>query len=247
MNPLDVTSALMDGPGVEVGTCAKCGSRSVGLCAPLNAAALDEMAGDSHLRTLQRRSSIFDQGEPATSVFTLTTGIARLTRSLADGRHAVIGFRYAGDLVGYTPLAEYPHGADMLTEGTVCRMERGRLEGMFRKYPLLERRLIDLCHVELASTQEHLVALGRFRAEDRVAAFLISLAEAQERRGNPGPVFAMPATRGDVGDFLGLSVETVSRTISRFQRQGWIKLPGRAAVELTQRSKLMALATGDET
>jgi CRP/FNR family transcriptional regulator len=245
MHPLDAARALMDGLGTESDVCTKCGSRSIGLCAPLDAAALDDMSGESERLTFDQRDTIFRQGDRAGHVYTLTEGMARLTRVLPDGRQAVIGFRFAGDILGFTPEEEHAFGAEMLTRGTVCRLDRRRLETLFRRYPVMERRFLELCARELAASQDHIMALARFSAEERVAAFLVSLAEAQERRGHVGPVFSLPATRADIGEFLGLTLETVSRAVSAFRKRGWIRLHGHAGIELTDRPALTGLAAGE--
>ena len=245
MNPLDVTRSMMDGLGADGDTCVKCGSRSLGLCAPLDAATLDDMATDSERVSLEARTPIFHQGDAARYVYTLTEGTARLMRVLPDGRQAAIGFRFSGDILGFTPSEEHAFGAEMLTDGMVCRMERRKLEQLFRRYPLLERRFLDLCSRELAQSQEHIMALGRFTAEERVAAFLLSLVDAQRRRGHKGPVFDLPATRADIGEFLGLTLETVSRAISVFRRRNLICLHGHSGIELLNEGALIALGTGE--
>jgi CRP/FNR family transcriptional regulator, anaerobic regulatory protein len=245
MNPLDVTRSMMDGLGAEGDVCMKCGSRSLGLCAPLDAAALDDMATDSERVSLEARAPIFHQGDAARYVYTLTEGTARLMRVLPDGRQAAIGFRFSGDILGFTPSEEHAFGAEMLTDGMICRMERRRLEQLFRRYPLLERRFLDLCSRELAQSQEHIMALGRFTAEERVAAFLLSLVDAQRRRGHKGPVFDLPATRADIGEFLGLTLETVSRAISVFRRRNLICLHGHSGIEILNEGALTALGTGE--
>jgi len=245
MHPLDTTRAFMDGVGAETNFCMKCGSRSIGLCAPLDAAALDDMSGESERVAVEPRDTVFHQGDTARYVYTLTEGMARMTRVLPDGRQAVIGFRFAGDIIGFTPAPEHAFGAEMLTRGTVCRVDRRRLEQLFRRYPVLERRFLDLCVKELADSQDHILALGRFNAEERVAAFLVSLVEAQERRRHAGPVFDLPATRADIGEFLGLTLETVSRAISAFRKRGWIRLHGHSGLELMDRAALVSLGSGE--
>ncbi len=245
MNPLAMTRALMDARVSDHSVCAKCGSRSIGLCAPLDTTALEDMANESERVALEPRDIVFHQGDPARFVYTLTGGMARLTRVLPDGRQAVIGFRFPGDLLGFTPEKDHAFGAEMLTRGTICRMDRRRLEQMFRRYPVMERRFLDLCLRELAACQDHVLALGRFSAEERVAGFLVSLAEAQEHRGHAGPVFDLPATRADIGEFLGLTLETVSRAISSFRKRGWIRLHGHSGIELMDREALVGLGTGD--
>jgi CRP-like cAMP-binding protein len=97
----------------------------------------------------------------------------------------------------------------------------------------------------LAQSQEHIMALGRFTAEERVAAFLLSLVEAQRRRGHRGPVFDLPATRADIGEFLGLTLETVSRAISSFRRRNLIRLHGQSGIEILNEDALTALGTGE--
>jgi CRP-like cAMP-binding protein len=97
----------------------------------------------------------------------------------------------------------------------------------------------------LAQSQEHIMALGRFTAEERVAAFLLSLVDAQRRRGHRGPVFDLPATRADIGEFLGLTLETVSRAISSFRRRNLIRLHGQSGIEILNEDALTALGTGE--
>jgi CRP/FNR family transcriptional regulator len=245
MTPLDAARARMDGLVTEAEVCRTCGSRSFGLCAPLDAAVLDDMSGETERVALAPRAALFRQGDPATHVYTLTDGAARLTRVLPDGRQAAIGFRFSGDIMGFTPGAEHAFSAETLIGATVCRLGRRRLDALFRRYPVLERRFLELCTRELAATQDHVLALGRFTAEERVAAFLISLVEQQERRGRQGSVFDLPVTRADIGEFLGLTLETVSRSVSAFRKRGWIRLHGHSGVELTNRAALAALAAGE--
>ncbi len=245
MTPLDFTRALFDASPADGQVCMKCGSRSLGLCAPLNAEGLHDMAGETERFGMEPREVLFHQGDPSRYVYTLTSGTARLVRVLADGRQAAIGFRFAGDMLGYVAGDEYIFGAEALTEITVCRMERKRLEEMLRRYPVMARRFRELAAQELSASQDHIMALGRFTAEERVAAFLLVLIEAQERRGRHGPVFELPATRADIGEFLGVRLETVSRAISSFRKRGWLRLHGSSGIELMHRAKLVDLATGD--
>lgn len=244
MAALNAARPLMDAACARPDSCGRCEARRVGLCAPLERAALDDFAAAGDCVAFAPREALFRQGDPARHVFILRDGTARLTRLLADGRQASVGLRFGGDVLGFTTEAEHALGAEALAETTACRVGRRELEELFRRHPALERHFLDLCARELAATQDHLVALGRFTAEERVAAFLNALAEAQERRGHRGPVFGLPATRADVGELLGLTLETVSRTVSAFRRRGWLRLHGAHGVELVDRRALAALATG---
>ncbi|HYF07062.1 MAG TPA: Crp/Fnr family transcriptional regulator, partial [Acetobacteraceae bacterium] len=149
MTPLDITRPLLESCSVEGQICLKCGSRSLGLCAPLEAEGLNDMQAETERFSIEPREALFHQGDPAR--YTVTTGTARLVKLLADGRQAAIGFRFAGDLLGYASGAEYAFGAEALTPLTACRMERKRLENMFQRYPVLERRFRELAAQELAA------------------------------------------------------------------------------------------------
>lgn len=246
MNPLDAARRMARDALGEGEICATCGSRVAGLCRPLDAASLDDVLAEAEQITLGPRDTLFSEGDRAAHVFTLVQGTAKLTRLLPDGREQVLGFRFAGDVLGYTGAEHYPFAAQLLTQGQVCRLERKRLDGLLRRYPALERRLLDLCVQELAATQEQLVTVGRRTAEARVAAFLLSLAEAGKRRHHAGVVLDMPMTRADIADFLGLTLETVSRTLTAFRRRGWVREPAHGRIELLRREQLLELTEGDQ-
>jgi CRP/FNR family transcriptional regulator len=228
----------------EGAVCETCGSRVTGLCRPLDAAGLDEMLSEAQQLTLPPRHLLFDEGDRAAHVFTLVQGTAKLSRLLPDGREQVLGFRFAGDVLGYTGEEKHVFAARLLTTAQVCRLERRRLDGLFSRYPALERRLLDLCVQELAATREQLVTVGRRTAEARVAAFLLSLTEAGRRRQQPGAVLDMPMTRSDIADFLGLTIETVSRTLTAFRRRGWLREPAQGRMELLRQDELLQLTEG---
>lgn len=244
MTALTAARPLLDAACSRPDACGTCEARRVGPCAPFAGGALADLAGAGARVRFEPREAIFRQGDPARHVFILNGGTARLTRLLPDGRQASVGLRFGGDVLGFTAEAEHAMGAEALTGAAACRIGRGELEGLFRRNPALERHFLELCARELAATQDHLVALGRFTAEERVAAFLVSFAEAQERRGRLGPVFDLPATRADIGELLGLTLETVSRAVSAFRRRGWLRAPGPHTVELLDRRALAVLASG---
>ncbi|MBE9605322.1 helix-turn-helix domain-containing protein [Acetobacteraceae bacterium H6797] len=243
MNPFDVVRhpPLVAGRTV----CETCGSRIAGMCKPLDAAVLDDVASDSEHTDLPARGTLFREGDPAKRVYTLIDGVAKLTRLLPDGKQQVVGFRFAGDLLGFTTRNTYPFDAEMLTPSRVCKLERPKLDELLKRHPLLERRFLDLCVQELGSTQEQLVAVGRLPADCRVATFLLLLDNAHRIRGLPLKTLAMPMTRADIADYLGLTLETVSRTFTAFRKRGLIREPGHGQVELLDHEGLQSLAEGD--
>ena len=244
MNPLDAARLPARETAGEIQPCTICGSRISGICQPLGVSALDEVMNESEELSLGTRASIFQEGQPARHVFTLVRGTAKLTRLLPDGREQVLGFRFAGDVIGFTGRETYPFAAELLTPARLCRLERGRFNLLMRRLPALERRFLDLCVRELAATQDQLVTVGRRPAEARLAAFLLQLAAASRLRLEVGTVLDMPMTRSDIADFLGLTLETVSRGFTAFRRRGWVREPSRSHVELLNPKALTELIEG---
>lgn len=225
--------------------CDACEAREQGFCALLPPDVLADVADAAQRMAFAPRAALFRQGEAATGIFILRNGTVRLMQLLPDGRQASVGFRFGGDLLGFSPQREHRHGAEALDSVSACRIGRSELDRLFRRHPILERTLLHLCACELAAAQDQLVALVRFTAEERVAAFLLSIVEARECRGHPGPIYELRATRADVGELLGLSLETVSRAVSGFRRRGWLRGPGPQTFELLDRDALTKLASGN--
>lgn len=244
VNPLD--AAHRQQPASRMAeACATCGSRVAGLCHRLDAAVLDDFAADSQRFHLPAKSNVFREGDPATRAYSLVEGVVKLSRLLADGKQQVVGFRFAGDVLGYGAGKTYPFDAELLTEGHLCRIERSRLDALMRLYPQLERRLLQLCLTELSNTQDQLVTVGRRSAESRVASFLLGLVEAHRLRGPLPEDLPMPMTRSDIGDFLGLTLETVSRSFAAFKRQKLIAEPGQHKLRILNADALHRLTDGE--
>lgn len=244
MNPLDATPKLArDVQTAE--PCATCGSRVAGLCHKLDASALDDIALDSQRFHLAAKSLIFREGDPAGRAYSIVEGVVKLSRLLPDGKQQVVGFRFAGDVLGYSAGKSYPFDAETLTSGHFCRIERSRLDALLKLYPQLERRMLDLCLRKLSNTQDQLVTVGRRSAEARVASFLLGLAEAYRQRGALPAELPMPMTRSDIGDFLGLTLETVSRSFASFKRQKLIAEPGQHRLRILDMDALLCLTEGE--
>jgi len=226
--------------------CERCGSRILGICAPLDATGLDEFAGVSARTRVATHSTLFRDGDIAGSVVMLMRGMAKVYRLMVDGRQQVLGFRFAGDIMGFTETPTYAYDAQMLTDGEVCRIPRLKFEEMLQRFPQMQRRFLAACTRELALTQDQLVTIGRRQADQRVAAFLLSLREAARRRGDEDDLLDMPMTRAEIGDLLGLALETVSRSFSALRRRCLVREPAQHKIELLDIAGLIQLANGDE-
>jgi CRP/FNR family transcriptional regulator len=225
--------------------CVQCAGSSRGLCHGLEDVDQSALSDASSLVRLPARGAVFREGDRANAVFTLVDGAAKLLRTLPDGRQQIIGFRFPGDLIGYTARDCYPCDAELVCDATVCRVDRGKLGAMSRGCPGISHRLLELCAEDLAAAQEQLAAMAQRSAEGRVAAFLLMLRDAARRNGATGIDLALPMTRADIGDYLGLTIESVSRVFAAFRRAGLLQEPSRGAVRLLDMPAVEALASGE--
>lgn len=244
MDPPNTAHLRVPAPRV-LGACLACGSRVGGLCQALDTSVLDDVSAASQRFHLEARRSLFRAGDPAGQIFFIVAGVVKLYRLLADGRQQVVGFRFPGDMLGYAAAGSHGFDAETLAPGHFCRIERRHLDALLRRHPHMERRMLDLCLRELSATQDHLVSVGRRPAEARVAEFLLGLHAAWMKRGAPPEALPMPMTRADIGDFLGLTLETVSRSFAGFKRRRLITEPAPQTVRLLDMAALARLAEGE--
>ena len=199
--------------------CAQCRVRALSLCAALEPSELNELDRLAQTLAIPAKETLFEQGEAAGHVYNVTSGAVRLYKLLPDGRRQVVGFALPGDFLGLSLSERNVFSADALTPTTACRFSREEYSAFLDAKPHLLRRLHSMASHELSLAQDQMVILGRRTAEERIAAFLIGLRNRWRRvNGNQVHVL-LPMTRQDIGDFLGLTVETVSRIMTRLARE----------------------------
>lgn len=182
------------------------------------------------LSFFQAGSEIYAQGEKAGSLYQVEFGAIRVYRLLADGRRQISAFHLAGEMFGFEPDATHHFFAEAINT-TGVRIFR------IPSSTDMSRQLLPLALKGMARAQEHLLVLGRQSAMERVAAFLIEMAE---RQGGLRQV-DLPMSRLDIGDYLGLTIETVSRVFTRLKEKGVIRLIGLRSVEILSRNALQAM------
>ncbi|MBU0724778.1 MAG: helix-turn-helix domain-containing protein [Alphaproteobacteria bacterium] len=222
--------------------CSHCESRAVSMCASLDEAGL---AALSHITTAvpyAAKTDFVSEGEPATYLFNVTSGTVKLYRLLADGRRQIVGFLSAGDFIGIAVDDCYLYSAETVTPVTVCRFPRVRFKALLENYPALEKRLFLMARHELVAAQDQILLLGRKTAKERIASFLMTV--KRHGTGTGDPVLVLPMSRSDIADYLGLTIETVSRTFTQFRQEGLIRLDGVSNVVLLQPDALAELAEG---
>jgi CRP/FNR family nitrogen fixation transcriptional regulator len=192
---------------------------------------------DGQRQTYGPGETIFDEGQPADRIYQLISGALRTCRILRDGRRQIEAFHFAGDVFGLESGQTYRAAAQTLGPAQVRVMPRPALEALAGQNGDVARRLLELTTDSLRRCQDHVLMLGRRTACERVAALLLDLAE----RTGAEALLDVPMTRQDMADYLGLTIETVSRTFTQFQHDGLIALPTTRKVLLRDRAALEAM------
>jgi CRP/FNR family transcriptional regulator len=218
--------------------------RRVATCAAVSPEELGQLSASGVVKKLRANEVLFLEGEPAACVFILKSGVLKRYKQLRDGRQQVTGFAFSGDLVGLCVRESHLVTAEAVTEATVCAVPRARMRGLITASPELEERLLTVVSHELTLAQDQLLLLGHRTAAERLACFLLLLSHRAAERGQPTNPLPLPMSRSDIGDYLGLTMETVSRGLTRLARDGVIRLMGPHLVELRRRDVLGAMSEG---
>lgn len=224
------------------GLCANCEARDVSFCAALGDCELKVLADLAVVSTVPAGELIFLEGDPALQVFNVTGGLIRAYKLTPDGRRQVTAFLFPGDFLGLNVEDRYVYSAEAIGETRVCRFDRPRLTRIFEQHRQLEHRFLGMMATELARAQDRMLLLGRKTAAEKLASFLLWL---EEREHEP-KVLHVPMSRADIADYLGLTLETVSRTFSRFAKEGLIRSDSPHRLELSDREALELLAEGND-
>ena len=188
--------------------------------------------------SLRREQPLFHEADAADFYFKVVSGAVRSCKLLADGRRHVGEFFLPGDFIGLDAESSYMFTAEAVTETTVVRYARRSVDVLAWQEPGIGRSLLRIvCH-GLSVAQRQMVLLGRKTAEERIASFLIGLAE---RNGTEDRV-SLPMTRSDIGDHLGLTMETVSRALTQLKKDGVIELTSSHELIIRDRDMLAGLA-----
>ena len=199
----------------------------------------------SPIRKLRAHEPLFGEGDRTGYLYEILEGVVCAYKLLPDGRRQVISFSYPGDLVGLGSSDTHAFGAETVSAAKIRCISDATVRRTIEQQPEFGRRLLDATGVELARIRNQLLTLGRRSAIERLASFLL---EAGERNGDPvegGLVVDLPMSRADIADFLGLTIETVSRNLTKLRISGVIDLPQPTKVVIPDISRLQDVAEGD--
>jgi len=203
--------------------CAQCAARPFSVCAAVPDADLGLLEALAETVDLARGDILFREDDPAVRVYNVVAGSMRLSKLTPDGRRQILGFAFAGDFLGLDRAAIHVCTAEALEPARICRFERRRFDALLAERRELESALLARAGEVLAATQAQVLRLGHKSALERLASFLLALPDFDPSRPAPAGRIPLPMSRSDIADYLGLTLETVSRSFSRLRRQGVIR------------------------
>lgn len=194
------------------------------------------------VRTFENREHIFREGDAATNVYVVEIGHVCIYKMLSDGRRQVIDFAYPGDLVGLGAMGEHASSAQATTRTRVRSIPMAALHQLSRTDARIGLKLYEAVSRELLAARELLFTVSQRNAMERVAGFLLAISRRNERNGEDPSEFVLPMTRSDIADFLGLTIETVSRTFTKLRVDGIIDVSQSILVSIVDHEALVRLA-----
>jgi len=229
--------------------CGDCPIRHRAVCAYCEPPQLERLDEIKSYRTYAPGETIAWAGETLSHVGSVVAGVATLSRTLADGRRQMVGLLLPSDFVGRPGRASTPYDVVATNSVTLCQFKRSAFERLITSTPELEHRLLDMTLDELDAAREWMLLLGRKTAREKIASLLaiIGRRDAALRRQRPadGLRFTLPLTREAIADYLGLTIETVSRQISALKRDGIIVLEDSRNIRVPDFGALLDEASDD--
>ena len=207
--------------------CSNCNLRE--LCMPigLTKAEIDRLDGMVEVRRkVKHGSPLFRSGDRFSALYAIRTGFFKTSVATEDGRDQVTGFQMAGELMGLDGIVSERHTCDAiaLEDAEVCVMPFDRIEQLSREVSALQRHVHKIMSREIVRENSVMLLLGSMRAEERLAAFLLNLTQRLKARGFSQSELVLRMTREEIGSYLGLKLETVSRAFSKFAQDGLIEV-----------------------
>lgn len=224
--------------------CGQCEARHHSLCDAVPDGDIARLAAIASVAHAAPGTTFIQEGDPAMHFFNISSGTVRLCKLLPDGRRQITGFMGMGHFLGLAVSDTYAFSAEAVDEVRYCRFSRARMRTLLDDYPAMEKRLLTIAATELVAAQEQMLLLGRKTARERLASFLMAqsrqgvLCQASRQR------FPLPMSRGDIADYLGLTIETVSRTFTKLKSEGFIDLPVANEVIIRAPVALEGIASG---
>jgi CRP-like cAMP-binding protein len=207
--------------------------------------AFEDRLANGPVRIIDAKEHLFSQGDARTHVYKIESGAICLYKVMADGRRQVLNIALPGDLIGLGSASEHAFNAQATRRARLRSMPAAAIHKLASEDGCFGLKLYEAISLELAASRELLLTVGQPSALERVASFLLALSKRSVRNGESAESIKLPMTRADIGDFLGLTIETVSRTFTKLKLQGLIELDQSSGARLLDVGALEELADGE--
>ena len=215
------------------------------VCSALDDGDLGALEAIMTSKKLDANEMLVEEGDPKRRVFSLTSGMLRIYTSLPDGRRQIAGFLVPGDYLGLADDDVYSQSAEAVVPSVLCAFSSKEMEALMVSFPKLRERLHQMTREALRNARDNQLVLGRLAPVEKLASFLLVLAARAEKRGDRANLVHLAMNRTDIADYLGLTIETVSRSFTKLKTQGLIQLLDANTVEILSRRSLAAVAGMD--
>ena len=227
--------------------CSDCVVRNSAICAALSVDELVALGRLGRKQRVRRGQTLVWEGDDAIIVANVITGILKVSMSIADGREQIVGVVFPSDFIGRPFGQKSPYSVTALSDAEMCIFSRSTFDAFARSHPELEHKLLKRTLDELDRAREWMLLLGKKSADERIATLLLEMSSRLGESGCEGKdakldIFELPLDRQQMGDLLGLTIETVSRQLSRLNADGVIALPNRRSVAIQDRLRLQDIA-----
>lgn len=225
--------------------CLACEARHKGICGALQPDQLVVLAKSTSKKKVNAGTQLLDEADKIDRYANILSGVVKLSKTLPDGRQQIVGLQFAPDFLGRPFENESRLRADAATSVRLCSFPRSALERVMDESPELERRLLKQTLKQLDDARDWMLTLGRKTAGEKVASFLLLIVRNIDPYANPPEntvSFDLPLTRGDIADFLGLTLETVSRQLTKLRTEGVIGIDGARRVTIPDVERLAVRA-----
>ncbi|MCY0095871.1 Crp/Fnr family transcriptional regulator [Hoeflea ulvae] len=224
--------------------CRACEARHRGVCGALSPAQLTVLSKQATRRLVAARSEMIGERQETGGYANILSGVVKLTKMMADGRQQIVGLQFAPDFLGRPFRSASDVTAEAATDVNLCSFPKAALDRMIKESPELERKLLEQSLDELDEARDWMLTLGRKTAAEKVASFLYLIATNIDPSSDLETArFELPLTRSDIADFLGLTIETVSRQITGLRKAGIIRIANNRHVEVPDLSLLAERAS----
>ena len=223
--------------------CSVCKIRSYSFCRCLEEDELKDFEKISIERNFTNKETIFLQEEESRNLYNITEGNIKIYQMLSDGRIQIIGFLYPGDFFGSYKKGKYNYSAESIGDVKLCVFKQEVLDNYLEKNMNLAKELLHMTSHELTLAQDRIGVLGKLNANQRMAAFILNVSKQRARIGWQDNPISLPMMRQDIADYLGLTLETVSREFTKLKTSNLIKVLSSSQIYLRDKAGLSVISS----